>query len=381
MHWFRRPIVVIGVAAIALFVFTQTALGFLLRPALERQMRYIFRAPVHIDQAGANVLAGSIWMKDVRVKNSSGFKERDVLTVRRLSINLSILSLLTSKLVVSRIKLVEPVFYVEISKSGQMNLLYFSEQVARWSEKFLKKTRRLLRLITSYELEKFWIANGRVLLTDARQPKHRWEFRLTSFSLARLMYPPDPQEALPAALYVHAVVQSKEKGQVLVIGRFNPFADRTSFDMTASFKDLVLSDYEYFFPVFPLTFADGILQLKVKALCHENQADLDHQVRVEKLKFHSPLLSRKLKQQLVFGLPPTALAHFFNELRPVSEPFEFHFRVTGRLDDPEFDLISEVRKRIRQEIYDQVTAKMKSLTDGTQRMVEKALVEPVKHLG
>lgn len=108
--------------------------------------------------------------------------------------------------------------------------------------------------------------------------------------------------------------------------------------------------------------------MKVKALCHENQVDIYHHVRVEGLKFQAKQLISK-KSPLVFGLPQETLVHFFNDLQPAQEPFEFDFRVTGDLSDPAFDIISAFQRKLRESIYTRVVARVKAIEEKAQVMV------------
>ncbi len=375
MRRLNHPFVFIGIVVLAAYIAAQVAVGILIKPAMERQLRYIFRSPVSIREAGANLFPGSIWMKDVRVRNADGFKNRDFLAVKHVSIRISFLSLLTSEFAADRIRLEEPVFYLEIGKSGQSNADYFRTQMTRWGEKFVRKTRKILRLITSYRIEKFSIRDGRVFMADERGGGRKQTYYIDSFSLARVMYPPDPEEALPAALYLNATVQGVREGKVLVIGRLNPFVPKKSFDLTASLKDFMLSEYELI-PNFPLRFSSGLLQLKAKAVCHENQLEMDHQVRVERIKLTAADVSKQAKKTLVFGLQPKTVAQFFNEVKPASEPFEFAFQVAGDIGDPKFDVFGEVRNQIAKEVQNRIGEQIKSLTPKNEKAAANTPVQP-----
>lgn len=361
MRRLRHPFVLIGIVFLTGLIVAQIAIGTFVKPALERQLRYIFRTPVSIHEAGANLFIGSIWMKDVRIKNAPGFKNRDFLAIKYASAHISFLSLLTSELVVNRIRLEAPVFYFEVGKGGQGNADYFNQQATRWGEKFVRKAKKIIRLITSYRLEKFAIRNGRIFMTDERELDQKRVYYIDSFSLGRVMYPPDPEEALPVALYLNATIQGGREGKMLVIGRLNPFADKKSFDLTASLKDFALSEYGHWVPDFPLSFSNGLLQLKAKAVCHDDQLEIDNQVRVERIQLNARNVPKQAKKSLVFGLQPKTVAQFFNELKPASEPFEFTFQVSGDLGDPDFDVLGEIRSQLAKEIQTRITEQMRSL--------------------
>lgn len=366
MRRLNHPFVFIGIIVLAAYIAAQVAVGILIKPALERQLRYIFRSPVSIREAGANLLPGSVWMKDVRVRNAPGFKNRDFLAVKHASVHINFLSLLTSEFVASRIRMEEPVFYFEVAKNGQSNADYFSAQMTHWGEKFVRKTRKILRLITNYRVEKFSIRHGRTFLTDERDAGEKRTYYIDSFSLGRVMYPPDPEEALPTALYLNATIQGVQEGQVLVIGRLNPFVTKKSFDLTVSIKNFMLSESQLI-PNFPLRFSSGTLQLKAKAVCHENQLQMDHQVRVERIQLAAANLPKQAKKTLVFGLQPKTAAQLFNELKAASEPFEFTFQVKGDIGDPKFNVFDEVRSQIAKEVQNRIGEQINSLTAAPSR--------------
>ncbi len=374
MSALRRVLLILFLAGVILLTAAQIASSFLLKPILERQAGHLFQVPVYVDQAGANLFAGSFWMKGVRIKNARGFQESDFLTARTISINVNFPSLLTSEFVVSRILLKDPVFTFEVNGKGQSNVSQFAQQISDRFQRFLERKPKLIRLITRFTLEKFAVRNGVLQIINQQEPEQNLNFKSISFSLARLVYPPDPEEALPAAFYVNATVPGIQEGKILLLGRLNPFVPKKSFDITGSAKGLEFNRYSAFFPDFPFRFKEGTLQLKVKALCHENQVDIYNQVRLEGLRLTAKEF-RKRKPPLVFDLAPETVLHFFNDLQPATEPFEFDFRVTGDLGNPRFNVFSAVGQRFRQTINDRVTNQMKAIDEKAKKISQGDIAE------
>jgi len=363
----RRILLILFLIGVILLSAAQIASNFLLKPVLEREMRSIFQVPVYIDEAGANLFGGSFWMRGVRIKNAQGFEESDFLTSRTISIDINLPSLLTSELVINRILLKDPTFTFEINGEGQSNASEFMKRIVDRFQNFLSTTPKFIRLISKFTLEKFSVRNGTIQIINQIEAERNINFRSISFSLARLVYPPDPEEALPAAFYINATVPGAQEGKVLVLGRLNPFVSKKSFDLTGSIKGLAFSKFSSYFPDFPLKFTEGTMQLKMKALCHENQVDIYNQARLEGLRFVAKE-SQKGKSPLVFGLTPATVLHFFNDLQPPSEPFEFDFHVTGDLGDPRFNVLSSISQKLRQKIYDQVTNQMKAIHEKAKQI-------------
>ena len=363
---------------ITLFVFllvVQVAASFLLRPILEKELRNIFDVPVYINHAGANLFRASFWMKGIRFKNPAGFKEQDAITGRTVSIDLSLLSFLTNELVVTRIQFKDPQFILEINKQGESNFNYFMDKAIQHFQAFEKRKPKIVRLITQYTLEKFSVRNGDFQLIDYSQPERNWVLRSISFSLARIVHPGDPEEVMPTAIYMNASVPGPVEGQVLILGRLNPFVPKNSFDITASVRNLVFNQYSGLAHEFPLNFQEGTLQLKVKAVGHENQVDILYQVRVERLKFTLKETDQK-KPPLVFGLAPATLVRFFNDVHPGEKPFEFEFRVTGSLEDPKFDFWRETEDQLGEIISERITTEMQTIKQRTGRVSEVEAAHP-----
>ncbi|OGX05760.1 MAG: hypothetical protein A3G87_10090 [Omnitrophica bacterium RIFCSPLOWO2_12_FULL_50_11] len=381
MVFLRRLVLVLLLTVVVSLVALQVASGFFLTPVLEREGRRLFGVPVHMDAAGANIFTGVIWMKRVRVKNAPGFAEPQALFARTVAVDISLLSLLTSEFVIERILLKDPVITFEVNQEGELNMSPLAEHVTARLQQLVHGRRKFIQLVTRYELEKFSIRRGTVQLVDDRQEERDWTWGSITFSLTRVVYPHDPQEALPVAVYLNATVEGRKEGQMLVIGRFNPFAGKTSFDITGSMKDIVLAEYNYFLPEFPLSFADGLLEVKIKALCHDDQIDLDHQIRVGQLalavKQEGPAkgVGTGRAQPLAFGLPPETVAHYFNQLWPKGEPFEFNFRVTGDLSQPTFSTVSAIKEEIQQAIYERITKKMNELVKATKEIAEGVILQ------
>ena len=356
----RRIFFVLVLVVITFLIAAQIASSFFLKPILEREARRLFQVPISIDHAGANLFGASFWMKGVHVNNPKGFKAKHFLYARTISVNFNFLSLLTNQLEVDRILFKDPQFTFEINDQGELNVFHFAERVQTPFQKWVEKNPHFIRPIETYMIQKFSVRNGMVELVDAQAKQQIWALEAISFSLARLVYPPDPEEALPTAIYLSASIPGAQEGKILVLGRFNSFASKKSFDITGSGKELTFRSYNIFFPDFPLKFKEeATFQIKVKALCHENQVDLHHQVRIEKLKFETDQLIGK-ELPLVFGFPPDTLARFVNELGPPVPPFEFDFHVTGDLSDPAFNVFSSINQKMHEAISERLKTQLKS---------------------
>ncbi len=366
MGLLKRIFFILFVAFIIGLVAAQIASTFLLRPVLERELRQIFKVPVHIDSAGANLFRASFWMRGISIQNAPGFKEPYALSARTVSVDLSLLSFLTSQFVVSRILFKDPQFLLEIDPKGESNFTYFADRALERFNQFDIKQPRFLHFITQYTLEKFAVKNGDFQLIDHSKPERRWTLRSISFSLARVVHPSDPKEIMPTAIYMNATVPGKEEGQILVLGRLNPFARKKNFDITASVRNLVFNQYSGLIPNFPLNFKEGILHLKTKAVGHDSQVEIQHQVKIEKLKFSMKEPDQE-KQPLVLGLRPTTLAHFFNNVQSDQKPFEFNVQISGNLEDPNFNVWNQTEQKLREVISERVAREIKVLEDASLR--------------
>jgi len=99
--------------------------------------------------------------------------------------------------------------------------------------------------------------------------------------------------------------------------------------------------------------------------------DILNQVRVGNLRFQAKEFADP-KASLAFGLPAEDIVHFFNDLKPAAEPFEFEFRVTGDLGDPKFDLFQAMEEGIRQTVRDRVAAALEVIEVKTTKVVPPA---------
>lgn len=360
MAFLRRIFFITVVAVTVSLVIAQVASTFLLRPILEREIRKIFKVPVQIDSAGANLFRASFWMKDVSIRNAPGFDEPYALSARTISVDLSLLSFLTSQFVVTRVLLKDPQFLLEINRNGESNFTYFADRAIEHFNRYQLRKPKIIHLITSYTLDKFAVRNGDFELIDHSELERKWTLKSISFSLARVVHPVDPEEILPTAIYMNATVPGKQEGQILVLGRLNPFTPKKSFDITASARNLIFNQYSGLIPDFPLNFKEGTLHLKIKAVGHDNQVDIHDQVKIEKLKFTLKQPDQK-KTVMIFGLPSTTLADFFNKVQPEQKPFEFEIRISGNLEDPKFNIWKETEQKLREVISERVTSEMRAL--------------------
>ncbi len=369
MNILKRIFIILFIALIIVMIAAQIVSSFLLRPFLERELRQIFNVPVRVDSAGANLVRASFWMRGLSIKNPPGFAEPYALSARTVSIDLSILSFLTNQFVVTRILLKDPQVLLEINPKGESNFNYFAARALEHFNRFQLRKPKIIHLITNYTLEKFAVRNGDFQLIDHTEPERKWTLRSISFSLARMVHPTDPEEVLPTAVFMNATIPGKEEGQVLVLGRMNPFVPKKSFDITASARNLIFNQYSGLMPNFPLNFREGTLHLKVKALCEENQVDIHYQVKIDKLKFSLKDQNQK-KQPTVFGVSSDTLAHFFNHVQSDQKPFEFEFRVTGNLEDPKFNIWKQTEQKLQEVITERIDGEMKTLEN--QALISKS---------
>lgn len=365
----KDPFIVVFVLFVCVLITGQVVLGIILKPYLERQMRFILRTPVHIDQAGANILSGSIWMKNLRIKNAPGYESRDFLNAKKFLIDVNFLSLLTSEFALDQVRLEEPVFNFEIGKDGISNLTYFREQSRKWGHKFFRKSKRAVRLITSYRLDKFNIRNGRVYMDDERAQDSKRSFRIPSFALARLSYPPELEDTLPSTIYLNLAGDGGTGAKLIVIGKFNPSITKQNFEVTTSVQNLSFEEYRDWLMDLPVDISGGLLHLKTKAICRDNILEADNYIKVESVRLNSPVLAEKTKKIPGFGLAPKTMVKFFNQTKSFSDPIEFNFRVAGDLSNPDFDPFNEIKSYLKDELARQAEERMKTVSQKTKKIL------------
>lgn len=358
MGIFKRLLLIIAVWAVLVLIAIQVASNFLLAPILEREGTQILQVPVRVERAWIDVFSASVWLKNVRVGNLKGFRDKDFFYAERFSVDLDFINLLANEFVVHRIRLEQPVIHFENDTKGDLNAILMLEQVRKQLKVLFPTKIRLVNWITRYELKKFSIRNGIIKLRDQRYPEQVQSLDVSSFSMARIVFPPDPEEALPTAVYLNGVIPGLKSGKILALGRINLFSDKKSFDITGSLKDAPVTDYDYFFGPSLLHFSEGIFQLKTKALCHEGQMDIFNQVVIENPKLAEVKISKtsKDKPKSAFGLPKNLVASFFKDFE--GKPFDFDFRVSGDLKDPKFNLTREIQKSVQRGIYDRISKRL-----------------------
>lgn len=371
-HKWVAAVVIFFIAAglVSHFVFQ-----FILTPLLVKEMGRAFQVPVSIESSGINLIRGSLWMKNIRIRNPRGFASPDFLTARQLYIDISTLGLIANRLLVNQIRLDDPMIFFEENTKKEWNVIRLEQNVSDSLEKFLKRRGKFFSWFARYEIGKFAIRNGGIHSMSQLMRSEKWTFQPVSFSLARIIYPSDPEEALPAAIYINALIRGARTGQLLLLGRFHPFAPKKSFDLTGSFKDIVLSEYDIFFPAFPLDFIDGTLTLKYKAICHENLLEMNFQASVRQLKFQTRPVSNGGTKILAFGIPAEAITSFFNGLRPGTNGFDFNFQVNGDLENPDFDVFREVTEKLQIEIQSRMEEKMREVQGELGYSAEASVVQ------
>ena len=345
------------------FFILQVSSNFLLAPLLRKEGHALFRTPVYIEKAGANLLKGSFWMKGVKVKNREKFGETDFFSAKRLSVDINLLSLLTNQFVVGQIRLEDPVIHLVQNETGGMNIVEIINDIGGKFKKLARSNLKYLSWISLYEVEKFSIKSGSISFVNQTVPDQKFLLSPLSLSLERLAYPHDPEETLPSTVYLNTILREKFSGQMLVAGRMDPFTVKKNFDVTASFKDIVLDRTDLFFSQFPMNFEDGLLELKMKAFCQEDILDLNFDGFIHRLKFNAKLAPEG-DAGLVFGIPAHKMMNFFNQLIPGKDRLDIQFQVKGDLNDPNFDIGREVRQKFEQTVRTQIENKMGSVTKG-----------------
>lgn len=87
--------------------------------------------PVKIDTAGLNLISGTFTVKDLTVANPAGFDEPHFVSTDKLALDLSLLSLIRGRIVVSSCSVDNLTLHVIRNADGLINASYFAERLQK----------------------------------------------------------------------------------------------------------------------------------------------------------------------------------------------------------------------------------------------------------
>ena len=121
----RKPLVILAAVVVVILIIL-AALPLLInvdrfRPQLESQLSSALGRDVHIGKLSLSAFAGHVTASELSISDDPAFSRDPFITAKELEVNASLMPLLTGRLQVSSVTLVEPVVTLIHSPQGKWN--------------------------------------------------------------------------------------------------------------------------------------------------------------------------------------------------------------------------------------------------------------------
>ncbi|MBI5155454.1 hypothetical protein HZA57_09470, partial [Candidatus Poribacteria bacterium] len=117
----RRIAVCLLALLVAGFVVVQLTAGPFLEKKLESGLSARLGVPVTVGKVRVNLARGEVTLRKLSIANPAGFKGADAFTARKVSVNVSLVSLATPRIVVERVEISEPRLSAHFNAEGLSN--------------------------------------------------------------------------------------------------------------------------------------------------------------------------------------------------------------------------------------------------------------------
>lgn len=139
----KKPVKITLIALLAVFclmILLSSVSGIFIQKAVLPQAAEILGTQVNIASSGINLLAGRFSANDITIDNPDGFDEPHFLTAERISVRISLIRLMTGRIVLSSVRVRDLNLNIIRNRKAELNTQYFAERLQVKSDSSTPRT-------------------------------------------------------------------------------------------------------------------------------------------------------------------------------------------------------------------------------------------------
>ncbi len=310
-----------------------------------------------VKSVSLSILRGSATAYDVMLPNLQPFKEPNLIKARSVTVNISLLPLLSKRVVVQSISLRGAELTVERNRQGRTNLQALQERVAARAEP--KEAPTEPAEPTQLRVDRITLTDSTVRFVDHAGPSSPTILVLKDIHASvRDIDSTRAGEALPSPFTLQATVDTPRPGRIRAEGRTNPFGPIANFDLKLTMNQLDLPVLQELYPLRAVVLKEGLADLTSSATCRDHKLNAHNQ-----LVLHNLDLKPRSRAAQVAGLPVTQVVTFLQKEKDI----KLEFDVTGDVRNPKANLQPVVERLVADALRDKILSSPTALLEAGKK--------------
>lgn len=317
-----------------------------------------------------------------QIKVRSIFSLDNIAEVKEVSASLSILGLLSRKLIINKLTIIEPQLNIFREKDGVFNILSLKSKFYRKKKSADKK---LAKKRISIIIANLVIKNGTVYITDMSQEKPlKLILSDVNLKISNLVFPDLSKTNFKGGC---KIFMDRGEGEINAGGWVDMMHKSMDGEITA--KDINLIYFNRFLSFLSLKdFAMANLDAVIKLNALNNDLNIACHLDIYNLFFEKKKIPFPVLKEAISGTPAigdNALSTLFSALKPAGNKIKLDFAINTKLDAPLINkavlqeaIIKELKKRLANLPVDILKTRTKNVIEGIKDEIKDAGVDVIK---
>jgi hypothetical protein len=363
----RRTKWILGIIII-LFLVGSLAISIAGKLIFEQKVGEILQRKVHLGSLGLNLLTGKVKLKNLEIPNEEGFQEKNLFRMKKFSLRVSLLPLISRRIVIQKIFILKPEITVERDKKGRINIEELIKKLTKGEgkEKGKGKGAPPALPLPDFSLKKLILKKGEIIFADGKVAQPPFISKIDNIMVTVTGFSTQlPPDSLGTEFKMEANLSTPHPAQIKSWGRGNFLGEKISFESNFELQKLEIPHFSpYYKEQLPATVASGTFSVNSKTSCKKSILDSRNHILIQDLN----LIPYKKGKRTFLGVPISQIVEF---LKSNQGRIEFDSPVTGDLKDPKYSLLSVVRQVLGHAFKEKLGEPLKKVGKKVGKEVEK----------
>ncbi len=353
---------ILGIVII-LFLAGSLSISIIGKVIIEKKAGEILERKVRLGSFGFNLLTGTVGLRNLEIPNEKGFQEKNLFRMGKFSLRISLLPLISRRIVIQKISILKPEITIEMDKKGRINIQELLKGLTKEEGEVKGKAKAEAKakgkgapapaVLPDFSLKELIVKKGKIVFADGKVGQtNKVDNIMITVSGFSTQSPPD---SLDTEFKMEANVSTPHPAEIKSWGRGNFLGEKISFEANFELDKLEISHFSpYYKEQLPATVNSGTFNINSKTSCKKSILDSQNHVLMKDLK----LTPYKEGKMMFLGVPISQIVEF---LRSNQGRIEFDLPVTGDLENPQYSILSVVGQVFRHALKDKVGGQVKKI--------------------
>ncbi|NQU74147.1 MAG: DUF748 domain-containing protein [Candidatus Omnitrophica bacterium] len=355
----KKGFIILLVVLFCLILIAQGVLSVFIKKLAVKELNKLIATEAEIDSMDISLLRGAVSFSGITIKNPDGFHSPQFLTIRKGSIQISLLPLLFKQLQISKIFLDRPNINIEINPAGRgrglldimqgssvSNTSIIFKRDAPQPEASVKK-QPAAKKMPPFKINKIIIRQGAVKFQNYKLSPTGASVALDKIDLTvKNLAPTKDPEHMPTSIKCQARIATENTASNIELTADGAFLSKAiNFDLDLAADNIPLTYFSSFYAdKVPVLIKEGLFNLRSTTKCRNSQLRATQEVDIAGLVVEP---KGQTEDNLIFGLP---IHSVINLLTRNEGKLSFDFDITGTLTKPKFHLTEALQRVLAKSI-------------------------------